>query len=56
MISPWMATPNAFEPKPRSFERPPFLNGANHVMRAGRLIPAIASEQRTKYDLIDAYQ
>ena len=46
MCSPWMTPRNSFYTQPRSFEYAPFLNRLNGVLRAGRTVTTILSQQR----------
>ena len=56
MRAPWVTFSNAFHSQPNSFERPPYLNGLNGVLRARGLVPACISEQGREGVLIHAHR
>lgn len=51
--SPGMASPDPFRPEPHALERPPFLDGFNHILRTRRRMPTMRTEQGGKSNLVN---
>ena len=47
---------NAFHAQPYSFKRPPYFNGFNGILAAGRFMPAIFTQQGRKRPLVKFYR
>jgi len=52
--SPRMAPRYSFHAQPRTFKRPPFLYCLDGILRTGRCMPAMRTQQRRNTELVEA--